>query len=212
MLLSNGNGPIKVRSMNTTQQVIPSIAVRSIGGGLLLMALFTMMWTGIAQSGLRGHDHSMVLITFSVLSVIFVIFGITLFIAAKRFPKFTNEGSADKGRNMLKWFGIIFGIEFTAIPLVSVVLFLLKDQQFVLPAIALIVGLHFYPMAKVFNRKIDYYLATWTCIIAIASIVITAGNSYSQALTLTFLGIGVALATTFYGVYMLLAGYKLIKQ
>lgn len=198
--------------MNTTQQALPRIAVNSIGGGLLLMALFTMMWTGIAQGGLRGHDHFMVLITFSVLSVIFVIFAITLFVTAKRFPKFTNEGDAEDGRNMLKWFGIIFGIEFTAIPLVSVALSLLKDQQFVLPAIALIVGLHFYPMAKVFNRKIDYYLATWTCIIAIASIIIMADNSYSQALTLTFLGIGVALATTTYGVYMLFAGYKLIKQ
>ena len=30
------------------------------------------------------------------------------------------------------------------------------------PMIALAVGLHFYPLAKVFKRKIDYYIGLWT--------------------------------------------------
>ncbi|MEZ2337482.1 hypothetical protein AB6735_17685 [Mucilaginibacter sp. RCC_168] len=198
--------------MTKEPQILPRIAVRSIGGGLLLMALFTMMWAGIAQGGLQQHDHYAVLILFSIFSVIFVIYGITVLITAQRFPKFTSDSDAAKGKMMTTRFGIIFGIEGTAIPIVSVILLILGYREFTLPAIALIVGLHFYPMAKVFNRKFDYYLATWTCLAAISAIIMMAGHYYTQALTLTIMGIGVAMATSAYGFYMLVNGYNLIKK
>jgi len=51
---------------------IPRITIQSIGGSLLLMALFTMMWTGIAQGGLAGQNHYLVLIFIASLSVTFV--------------------------------------------------------------------------------------------------------------------------------------------
>ena len=193
-------------------QILPRIAVRGIGGGLLLMALFTMMWTGIAQGGLQQHDHHAVLILFSAFSITFIVYGITVLIAAQRFPKFTSDSDAAEGKMMATRFGIIFGIEGTAIPVVSIILLVLGYREYTLPAIALIVGLHFYPMAKVFNRKIDYYLATWTCLVAISAIIMTAGHQYTQAFTLTTMGIGVALATSTYGFYMLVNGYNLIKN
>ncbi|MBB6111491.1 hypothetical protein [Mucilaginibacter lappiensis] len=198
--------------MAIDSQVLPRIVIRSIGGGLLLMALFTMMWTGVAQGGLQQHDHHAVLILFSIFSVIFVVYGITVLIAAQRFPKFTGDSDVAEGKMMATRFGIIFGIEGTAIPVVSVILLVLGYQQFTLPAIALIVGLHFYPMAKIFNRKIDYYLATWTCLVAISGIIMMARYQYTQTLTLTIIGIGVAMATSAYGFYMLVSGYNLIKN
>jgi hypothetical protein len=95
---------------------------------------------------------------------------------------------------------------------VSVILVLIGLPQYTLSAIALIIGLHFYPMAKIFDRKVDYYVATWTCLVAINSIFMTAGNNYSQTFILTILGIGVALATSTYGFYMLFTGYNYIKK
>lgn len=192
--------------------ILPRVAIQSIGGGLLAMALFTMMWTGIAQGGLQRHDHHVVLIVFSIFSLLFVVYGINLFVAAQRFPKFTTESDKAEGKDMAKRFGIVFGIEGTAIPVVAVILLLLGYQQFILPAMALIIGLHFYPMAKIFNRKIDYYLATWTCLVAINSIIMMANKNYTQTFTLTILGIGVALATATYGFYMLFTGYNYIKK
>lgn len=194
------------------QQILPRIAIRAIGGGLLAMALFTMMWTGIAQGGLLHHDHHVVMVVFSTISLLFVVYGITLFVAAQRFPKFTSDSDRAEGKDMSKRFGIIFGIEGTAIPIVAVILLLLGYQQFTLPAMALIIGLHFYPMARIFNRTIDYYLATWTCLVAINSIIMMANKHYEQTFTLTILGIGVALATTTYGFYMLITGYNYIKK
>jgi 4-hydroxybenzoate polyprenyltransferase len=67
-------------------------------------------------------------------------------------------------------------------------------------------------MAKIFRRKIDYYLATWTCLVAIVSMIMIVGYDYPEAFTFTCLGIGVAFATTTYGVYMSYEGYDFIKN
>jgi hypothetical protein len=108
---------------------LPRVAIQSIGGGLLLMALFTMMWTGIAQSGLEGHDHHIILIIFSLISLLFVINGIVIITAARKFAKYTNDDDKAEGKNMMKWFGIVFGIEGTAIPIAYLILVLLGKSQ-----------------------------------------------------------------------------------
>jgi hypothetical protein len=193
-------------------QTLPRIAIQSIGGGLLLMALFTMMWTGVAQGGLNGEDHHFVLVIFSLISLLFISSGIMIIAAARKFPKYINENDQAEGKNMTKWFGIIFGIEGASIPVAYLILALISETQLILPVIALIVGLHFYPMAKIFQRTIDYYLATWTCVVALVSIVMIVKYDYPLSLTLTYLGIGVALSTTTYGFYMLYQGYACIKN
>lgn len=93
------------------------------------MALFTMMWTGIAQSGLEGHDHHIILIIFSLISLLFVINGIVIITAARKFAKYTNDDDKAEGKNMMKWFGIVFGIEGTAIPIAYLILVLLGKSQ-----------------------------------------------------------------------------------
>ena len=191
---------------------IPRITIQSIGGSLLLMALFTMMWTGIAQGGLAGRDHYLVLIFFASLSATFVCYGIKLFITARRFPKFTTAADKAMAKAILRRYGIIFGAEFTAIPVVAGLLFMTGYQQFVLPAMALIIGLHFYPMAKVFNRTIDYYIATWTILCALVSIWLVNNPGYAPGFFLSFLGIGVALATSTYGLYMLFDANRLTRK
>jgi len=191
---------------------MPRIAVKSIAGGLLLMAFFTMMWAGIAQSGLSGNDHHFVLMVFGLISFVFVVYSIQLFLLAKNFPQFTTDEDAAKGRKMSRSFGIIFGIEGTVIPVTSVILKLTGLERFILPSIALIVGLHFYPMAKTFKRKIDYYLASYTCFVALSSIYLLVTNSASQVVVQSFLGIGVALTTVTYGIYMLSAGYSFVDK
>ena len=173
------------------------------------MAFFTMMWAGIAQGGLQGSDHYIHLVICSIFSLIFIVYGIRLLLLAKRFPKFTSAGHQVMGKQMSKAFGIIFGIEGLAIPAVSALLGLTHHEQYILPAIALIVGLHFYPMARIFHRTIDYYLATWSCLVALAAIFITFRSSWPETSIMSFLGIGVSLATISYGLYMLRTARKL---
>jgi len=197
--------------MSTTQHIIPRIAIQSAATGLFMMAFFTMMWTGIAYGSIT-HNGLIVLILFSLIAATLVINGIRFFREAKRFPK--TEGEADKAEEKRtgKWFGIIFGAEGLLIFVGINIVINIGHADLTIPVIALVVGLHFYPLARVFKRTIDYYLATWTTIVAIIGIGLILSKSYSAAAVDAFVGVGTAIATSCYGVYMIYDGKRLINS
>jgi len=121
------------------------------------MAFFTMMWTGIAQAGLLGQDHRIVLIVFAACSMLFIVSGIRLFISSASSPSSPPMPTESRVR---KWSGrsgsFLASRGWPTHDLRDAGL--LGHDQYILPAIALIVGLHFYPMAKIFRRRIDYYI------------------------------------------------------
>ena len=195
--------------MQTAHQ-IPRLAIRSIAGGLLLMALFTMIWAGIASSGLQGVEQFIELALFSLLSILFLLFGMRLFITSKNFPALTNMEDKEEAKRMGIRYGIIFGLEGITIPIACGILVYLKHTNYIIPVIALIVGVHFYPMAKIFRRTIDYWLATWTTLSALGSILSIHYHWLDISTAFAFLGICVAIATSCYGFYIAHEGQRLI--
>ena len=198
--------------MDNQPHMIPAVAVKGIASGLLMMACFTLIWTGIAYGGLHGTAYAWGLIIFPILAIVFVANGISLFNLAKHFPKVESEEDKAEGKKMGMWFGIIFGAEglfiFIAINIVTNI----RHPELTIPVIALVVGLHFYPMAKVFKRTIDYYLATWSTIVAILAILFSLNHTLSQSNILAFTGIGLAVATSSYGLHMAYRGRELPGQ
>ena len=194
--------------MSSTPNIIPRIAVRGIATGLLMMAVFTMMWSGIAYGSL---DHGLVvLIIASLIGITFIANAVYLFRISKEFPDLQSEADKAEGKRTGKWFGIIFGAEGLGIFIAVNLVINMGYADLTIAVIALVVGLHFYPMAKVFKRTIDYYLATWTTLIAICGIVLILNKTYSTATVDAFVGVGTAIATSCYGVYMIYAGRNLI--
>lgn len=196
--------------MQSTNYTVPRIAIQSIAGGLILMAFFTMVWAGIASGGLAGFGQYAVLFVFGVPAGMFVAYSISLFRASKHFPPLTSSADKAEGKKMGIWYGIIFGAEGITIPIVCGLLVYFRQTAFILPAIALVIGLHFYPMARIFKRTIDYYLATWTCIVAFSAIAAIINNILPQNTIYALLGMGVAVATTGYGLYMIYEGKRLV--
>jgi|GEM_PF-3424163 len=78
------------------------------------------------------------------------------------------------------------------------------------PCFALIVGLHFFPLGKIFNRSFDYYMGAWTSLVAIAGIVLMHQKTWPVYLITTMVCCGCALATSVYGVMMVLRGHKIV--
>ena len=79
-----------------------------------------------------------------------------------------------------------------------------------LPVVVLIVGLHFYPMARIFERRIDTYLATWTCVVGLVGVVALVTTDLPVRQVWAAAAVGAALATATYGAYMVrLAGHLL---
>ena len=197
--------------METEKHTIPARAVAGIASGLLMMAVFTLMWSGIAYHGLQETNYWYLLSVFVICAIIFIIGAIRLFKIAKLYPKLSSEADIAEGKNMGKWFGIIFGAEGVGILIGINVVTNIGHSDLVIPVIALVVGLHFYPLARVFKRTIDYYLATWTTLVAIAAIMLVLNKTLTESAAFAFTGIGVAVATSYYGIYMTISGRSIPK-
>jgi len=197
--------------MEKQQKLVPAAAVKGVASGLYMMAVFTLVWTGIAYQGLRGSAYALVLVVFVVFAVTFIVKGSAIYKLAKLFPGIESEEEKAEEKRMSKWFAIIFGAEGLLIFIAANVVINLKHSELVIPAIALVVGLHFFPLARVFKRTVDYYLATWSTIIAVAAIVMSLEKTLSEPGIFAFTGIGLAVATSCYGFFMMNNGSKLSK-
>ena len=191
---------------------IPREAVSGVAIGLMLMTLFTTMWACIANAGLGGKDYHLVLAAFIILALTFLVNGIRMFGKAKSFPAATSEQDVAERKKAGKWFGIIFGAEGLGIFIAVNIVINIGHPELVIPVIALVVGLHFYPLAKVFKRKVDYYLATWATLVAVLGIVFSLNKTLTEPGVFAFVGIGIAVATSCYGLYMIFNGTRLTKS
>ena len=192
--------------VNYTMQV-PRAALRGTAFGILLMGLFTSIWLTIASSALSGIYHWICLGLLATVLVSFVVYAVRLLIKAKEFPRTKPEDKAE-GRRIQIWYGVIFGAEGLLIGAACGILGANGLDKHIVPTIALIVGLHFYPMAAVFRRKFDYLTGTWTSMIAITALLLETRQVISLPQAFLMVGFGTAIATISYGVFMMARAEK----
>jgi hypothetical protein len=186
---------------------VPRVAIKGIAFGILLMALFTVIWLGIASSALSGIYYWLCLGVLLTVLVSFVVYATLLLIRSKEFPPTKKEDKAE-GSRMQIWYGIIFGLEGLLIGATCGILSAKGLDDYIVPSIALIVGIHFYPMVAVFHRKFDYLTGTWTTAIAMATIFMEARKIISVPQAFFMVGLGTAIATTSYGIFMMTEAEK----
>ncbi|WP_228512352.1 hypothetical protein [Clavibacter sp. VKM Ac-2872] len=81
-----------------------------------------------------------------------------------------------------------------------------------MPTIAVIVGLHFYPMARAFHRRIDLGIATWTTLVGTAGVVAVLQDGAAWPVVWSWVGAGAAAATMGYGIFMTRAARRLLRS
>ena len=194
--------------MPDTVRLIPRAALNGIATGLCLMSFFTLVWTGIAYGGLHSGGYWALLLIFPAFCIAFIVNAIRLFRSAKYFPEITSPEDIARKKKSGMWFGIIFGAEGLGIFIAINIVVNLGHPELTVPVMALVVGLHFFPLARLFRRTIDYYLASYSTLLAIAAILLGYEKIFNQNETIAFTGVVMAIATAAYGVYMLLAGRK----
>ena len=176
--------------------------------GLVLMSIFTVACTANTFAAWPPAAAWTVFGLAVAAAVYFLTTAVRVLRLRRDLPVESSPGAPVSGRA----FGLVFAAEGVAIWLAALVLNNLGKQEHVVPVIALIVGLHFYPMARIFRRTIDLYLATWTCVVAVAGIVVLAVTDRPAAQVTAAVAVGAALATAGYGFYLARMARGLLRQ
>lgn len=184
--------------------------LEDLSGGLFLMTIFTTIWIIIAEVNLMGRDQWATAGVFGVIILYFIISYNKLTKAAKSISKEPiAEDPAEKARD--KRFYYILAIEGIAIFVMKNVLSNTGHDNLFFPFFALIVGLHFFPMARLYNRGFYYFLGVWMCLMAAAGFVLTYQANVPAFVPASVIGIGCALATTINGMRISRQGDVLLE-
>jgi len=168
-------------------------------GGLFLMTLLTVIWTIVGEISLKGEDFYVLGIIFILIILFFTSYYFKFYKRKKFLSKIHNQEDPKKE----KLYRIILIAEGVAILVVQNILANINKDELFIPCFALIVGLHFFPLAKVFDRRFDYYIGTWTTSFALLGIYLTIRLSMYQYFINAIVCFACATATTLYGLHMI---------
>lgn len=189
--------------------------LKQAADGISLMAFFTLFWAVVAAIALQGRDYGLVGGFFLVILLILVTFYVKFMAAIKKSPGALPTGNIAGGGSDVskkkegKRFMILFIVEAVAILALKSVLANTGLDDYFIPCLALIVGLHFFPLARIFKRSFDYFVGTWISGLAIAGIVLIYQKIWPPYLVTALVATGCALATSANGLRIVLQGNKM---
>lgn len=169
--------------------------------GLVLMAVFTVAWSANTLGTWPGPVGA-------VVTAMGLAAGAWFVVTAVRLARTRGRASTDLSPDDARWqrrsgraFGLVFALEGVVIVAAVNALAAVGRPDLVLPTVALVVGLHFYPMARIFRRRIDTWLATALSAVGLAGIVALLLTDASRDTVWGLVACGAALTTASYGAY-----------
>jgi Family of unknown function (DUF7010) len=142
-----------------------------IASGVFFMALFGALWGLMSAGYLSGGVQIAAFVLVGVVTLGLVAAGTAILRHAKSLPDSPSPGEAAQDNHISTYFGIIFGVEFGLIAVVAIWLSRIQAAAFIPPAIALIVGIHFFPLARLFRVPGYWITGALLCALALAALV-----------------------------------------
>ena len=139
--------------------------VRGTASGVMFMAFFGTVWADVGIGGLQELRSVWLLL-------LAILIGATLFfsgIALIRSSRNLSNTTAFTNKNVYKWFNLVFITEFLLIFLAAYVCQSTGHFDWFFPIMAVIVGIHFLPLAYLFQVKAYYYTGTLIALLAIVT-------------------------------------------
>jgi hypothetical protein len=142
----------------------------------MAVAIAFLLFFGTAWFFVPLSEHAVsgvILVLLLIFALLLLVASINLWVLSRKTPKEPHESKphhASSRKKMNKIFGLVFGIEMLLIAVVAGILPPLGLAEYVLPCIAIIVGLHFVPLARLFRRPCYYVTATLALAIGAISI------------------------------------------
>jgi len=193
--------------------VIPQYALRGVASGVLFMAFFGTLWAGIGIGGLQGWGEPWLSVVVLLIGLGLLIGGIVLLLASRRLPSQAASADAPGDKRTNIWFGAIFAAEGLLIAIASVICNAINRFDLFFPIMAIIVGIHFLPLAALFQLKAYYLVGTLLCVLALLTFAvpehIRLGDQQITAQWVV-LGFGAALILWAVGLGLCLLGQRLL--
>jgi hypothetical protein len=158
------------------------------------MILFAMAWVMIGEYGLHFKDYAVAAGVVLVAVVILGLRTIRLYDLEDELPDPPAETVTDsrERKKRSKLYVSIFLFEGAAIMATWTVLLHVGHEDWLVPAFALVAGLHFIPLARVIRLNSYYLLAAWICILAVAGHLLPAGGKVTVLTGNTLIAYGCA--------------------
>jgi hypothetical protein len=163
--------PVHIGSHNN-EPTTTRTSVRGAALGVLFLTYFGEYWVFVSMT--NWPKAPVWVYTISSLPVIaLTYFAVMRLIRAEKLPVTAAEvQSAGDGKRPGRLFGIIFTIEFILIYSAVIILNKMEKPLLVPIAIALIVGLHFFPLAGLFHNRVYYVSGGLFIIFSITALLI----------------------------------------
>ena len=190
-------------------------AAQGAAGGTFFLTFFGAYWGFFSAVFLRGTFQVISFLLVGLVTFAFLATGGLLLWEARALPKEPSREDRTQGRSIVRGFSIIFGLEIVLIALASMLLSIFPLSRFIAPTTALIVGMHFIPLARLFRVSVGYVTGALLCVLALIALVALlsglplAGSSpYNWSL---FVGIGATLVLWLTNIFMLRFGWQSIQ-
>jgi hypothetical protein len=144
-----------VEAMTTVAQA------RGVVAGAAILTLFGNVWCLLALTFWDARPRWSIPAAY-MLGIILLSLCLARFIAWRNIPSVDDPIAAARGKRAGMWFGIIFTLEGLLIGLASVILSRLGLSSWIPIAAAKIIGLHFFPLARIFGVPLYYWTGAVT--------------------------------------------------
>ncbi|MGE7904868.1 DUF7010 family protein [Peribacillus sp. NPDC094092] len=178
-------------------------AYRGSGIGVIFMAVFGTLWASTGIMGLQGWGFPYVDLAAITVGIIMVIGGISLIHASQKMPNQITENGARRLKRIGFMFNMVFIAEGLLIVIAIAICNLINQTDLIPGVIAIIVGIHFLPLASLFQIKVYYATGVLLCSLALITLLIVPDTvmfrKHQILAPLSLLGFGCTLILWFTG-------------
>src|SRR5690625_1566979 len=167
MTVENTQKERYVSHMAKTLISISKTDIRGTAVGVLFIAFFGTLWAYAGIMGLQGWGSPWVLIASLAIGIALFASGGLLIITSRELPNQIPYTAGKRRKNITGWFNTIFLAEGLAIVIAIAVCNAAGHAELIPLVIALIVGVHFFPLAYLFQVKIYYYTGALLCLLPV---------------------------------------------
>jgi hypothetical protein len=186
-----------MRDMNATRPPVGRDTAEGAANGALFMALFGVIWAAAGAGALGGVAGIVLRVVYLVLAVVLCLSSVSARLAARSLLRDDSPHARARREHLSRRFLLVFGLEGLAIALAVVVLGRYDLVSFIPAVVALIVGIHFFPLARLYGVRAYHVTGAALCALALVTFFL------APAWRLPFVGLGSGLTLFATAAYVL---------